>query len=128
LPPDGPHLFQVGETVFKLDNTKVPNGTVILMGIRYEGSSDRTDLDTTRGRQAPKVFTYALLKAGGLWYATGGPKGPQAAGWGAVNRWLGKDNRVVEWVRVATGWADLYTARVEGERATRMTVDDPSPE
>lgn len=104
--------------MFKLDNTKVPNGTVILMGIRYEGSSDRTDLDTTRGRQTPKVFTYALLKAGGLWYATGGPKAPQAAGWGAVNRWLERDGRIVEWVKVGTEWADLYTAPVDTSQAT----------
>lgn len=95
--------------MFKLDNTKVPNGTVILMGIRYEGMG-QTDLDTTRGRQTPKVYTYALLKSGGLWYVTGSGKVPTAAGWGAVNRWLERDGRTVEWVKAATEWADIYSS------------------
>lgn len=79
--------------MFKLDNAKVPNGTVLMMGIRYETST---------------VYTYALIKAGGLWYVTGSGKVPVAAGWGAVNRWLERDGRVVVWVKTATEWADLY--------------------
>lgn len=94
-------------TTFKLDNAKIPNGTILLMGISYDGMG-QTDLDTTRGRQTPKVFTYALLKAGGVWYTTGSGRVPQAAGWGAVERWLDKDNRVVEWVKIVTATADLW--------------------
>jgi hypothetical protein len=93
--------------VFKLDDAKVPNGTVLLMGIRYD-SQPEDDPDAQRGRTNPKVYTYALLKSGGLWYVTGTGKVPQAAGWGAVNRWLERDGRVVEWVRLSTGWVDLY--------------------
>jgi hypothetical protein len=95
--------------VFKLDNSKVPNGTVLMMGIRYD-RAPVDDLDAQRGMVNPKVYSYALLKAGGLWYVTGSGKSPQAAGWGAVNRWLERDGRVVEWVKVATEWADLYAA------------------
>lgn len=95
------------EQAFKLDNSKIPNGAILLMGISYDGMG-QTDLDTTRGRQTPKVFTYALLKAGGVWYTTGSGRVPQAAGWGAVERWLAKDNRVVEWVKVVTETADLW--------------------
>jgi hypothetical protein len=95
------------EQTFKLDNSKIPNGALLLMGISYDGMG-QTDLDTTRGRQTPKVFTYALLKAGGVWYTTGSGRVPQAAGWGAVERWLSKDNRVVEWVKVVTQTADLW--------------------
>jgi hypothetical protein len=84
---------------FKLDSKAVPNGTVLVFGISYAGMG-QTDLDTSRGRQTPKVFTYAMLKAGGLWYVTGSGQVPTAAGWGAVERWLGKDNRVVEWVEL----------------------------
>jgi hypothetical protein len=109
---------------FKLDNAKVPNGTVLLFGISYAGMG-QTDLDTTRGRQTPKVFTYTMLKAGGMWYVSG--TGPQAAGWGAVTKWLERDNRVVEWVRVATEWAEVWPAKVEGEKATETTLDDPPP-
>lgn len=92
--------------MFKLKDSQVPDGTVLLMGIRYEGQT--TD----------KVWTYALLKAGGMWYVTGGPRNPQAAGWGAVNRWLERDGRIVLWVRVATGWADLYSSPVDTSQAT----------
>lgn len=91
--------------MFQLDNAKVPNNTVLTMGIEYEGMG-QTDLDTTRGRQTPKVFTYVFLKAGGLWYGSG--KAPQAAGWGAINRWLERDGRRVRWVRAATAWATVY--------------------
>ena len=55
---------------FTLGKTPVPNGTILLFGISYEGMG-QTDLDTTRGRRTPKVFTYAMLKAGGIWYVTG---------------------------------------------------------
>ena len=81
---------------FKLTSAKVPNGTVLLFGVRYEGQTSE------------KVWTYAMLKAGGLWYVTGNGRVPVAAGWPAIERWLAKDGRVVEWVKAATGWDDLY--------------------
>jgi hypothetical protein len=116
-----------GKPSFTLDNARVPNGTVLLFGITYPGMG-QTDLDTTRGRQTPKVFTYAMLKAGGLWYVTGTGKVPQAAGWGAVANWLAKDNREVVWVRAATDWADLYPLKADGQAADgEPTLDDPSP-
>lgn len=96
-----------GKPEFTLDNAKVPNGTILLFGIEYPGMG-QTDLDTTRGRRTPKVFTYAMLKAGGLWYGTGTGKVPQAAGWGAVMNWLARDNREVRWVKVVTDMADLW--------------------
>ena len=96
-----------GRPSFTLDNAKVPNGTVLLFGISYPGMG-QTDLDTSRGRQTPKVFTYAMLKAGGLWYVTGTGRVPQAAGWGAVMNWLARDNRVVEWVKGTTEFKDLW--------------------
>lgn len=92
---------------FELDNSRVPNGTVLLFGISYAGMG-QTDLDTTRGRETPKVFTYTMLKAGGTWYVSGGGSTPQGAGWGAVTKWLARDNRVVEWVKVVTETADLW--------------------
>lgn len=92
---------------FTLGNTRVPNGTILIMGVRYTGQAE-DDLDATRGRTNPKVYTYGLLKAGGLWYVTGSGKVPQAAGWGAIERWLAKDGREVAWVRVVTETAPLY--------------------
>ena len=81
---------------FHLDGRKVPNGTVLVLGIRYEAEPD----GDTRGRTNPKVYTYAALKAGGLWYLTGSGKVPTAAGWTAVQNWLARDGRVVEYVDV----------------------------
>ena len=108
--------------MFRLDNSKVPNGTVLTMGIRYEGMG-QTDLDTTRGRQTPRVFTYVFLKAGGLWYGTG--KAPQGAGWGAVNKWLDRDNRVVEWVKVARpdAWTTVYGTAPDPEVDTSQASE-----
>lgn len=84
---------------FKLDSRAVPDGTLLLFGIRYE-LEDRPPSSTT--------YTYAMLKAGGFWYTTGGGKTPQAAGWGAIERWLERDGRVVEWVRHVTETTQLW--------------------
>jgi hypothetical protein len=92
---------------FKLDNRTIPNGAVLMMGVGFESTEDEPGGDT-RGRTNPKTYTYALLKAGGLWYVTGAGRVPQAAGWGAIERWLEKDGKVVEWVKVVTQTADLW--------------------
>jgi hypothetical protein len=87
---------------FKLDSRKVPDGTVLTFGISYErdpGASPQAER---------KVFTYAMLKAGGFWYVTGGGKVPTAAGWGAVERWLERDGRVVEWVNAVAQTVTLW--------------------
>ena len=91
---------------FTLDSRQVPDGTILLFGIRYAG----TDLEGyawTR-EQESKVYTYVMIKAGGFWYVTGGGKTPQVAGWGAVERWLERDGRVVEWVRHVTETVTLW--------------------
>jgi hypothetical protein len=106
---------------FKLDSKRVPNGTVLVFGIRYE----REPEGDTRGRTNPTTYTYAMLKAGGLWYVTGTGKVPVAAGWGAIERWLERDGRVVAWVDVMGEPTRIWPTPVEGERATDVTVDDP---
>lgn len=87
---------------FKLDSRTVPEGTVLLFGVRYQGEEyqDRADSE--------KIYTYAMIKAGGYWYVTGGGRTPQAAGWGAIERWLARDGRVVEWVKHVTQTAQLW--------------------
>jgi len=94
---------------FKISSPDYPNGTVLLLGITYPGLTEPFG-DATRGRTQPKVFTYVLLKAGNLWYATGGPKAPQAAGWGAVERWLSREDRTVVWASVVTQTDRIYSA------------------
>lgn len=82
---------------FTMRNAKaVPDGTVLMFGVRYEGMTPA------------KTFTYAMLKAGGLWYVTGSGRVPIAATWLAVERWLDKDGRVVEWVKVVTETAQIH--------------------
>jgi hypothetical protein len=85
---------------FKLKSAAVPDGTILLFGIRHEREPGA---DTG----SPKIYTYAMLKAGGLWYVTGGNT-PTAAGWGAIERWLDRDGRVVEWVQAVTQTAQLW--------------------
>lgn len=104
---------------FKLDSRKVPNGTVLVFGIRYERSEDDP------GRENPTVYTYAALKSGGLWYFTGSGRVPQAAGWGAVERWLERDGRVVEYVNAVAQTVTLWPlpASPEGEAGQPAKVD-----
>lgn len=104
---------------FKLGNIPVPNGTILTMGIRYEDTEPGGD---TRGRTNPTIYTYALIKAGGLWYVTGSGKVPQAAGWGAIERWLAREGRVVEWVRVVTETVPLYPTPGAPEPARIVAV------
>lgn len=91
---------------FQLDTASVPEGTVLLFGIRYAGP-DQEGISREPAEEA-KVYTYAMIKAGGFWYVTGGGRTPQAAGWGAVQRWLSKDNRQVVYVKMATSFDQLW--------------------
>jgi len=95
---------------FKLNSRAVPEGTVLLFGISYQPGPD--DIRATE----VKVYTYAVLKAGGLWYVTGGGRTPQAAGWGAVERWLERDGRQVEWVRHVTETRQLWPFTIKPHR------------
>jgi hypothetical protein len=96
---------------FKLDTRAVPDGTILLFGIRYEPEpgEHRSALS--------KTYTYVIMKSGGLWYVSGtNGRNPQAAGWGAVERWLERDGRVVEWVRHVTETRQLWPFTVRPHR------------
>lgn len=110
---------------FNLDTSQVPEGTVLLFGIRYVGA-DQEGYARSAEEEA-RVYTYAMLKAGGSWYVTGGGRTPQVAGWGAVKRWLSRDNRMVVWVKLVTATETLWelgqdqprvTLKVEGTEGT----------
>lgn len=94
---------------FKLESRTVPDGTVLLFGIRYVGP-DQEGIARMPEEEA-KVYTYAMIKAGGFWYVTGGGRTPQAAGWGAVERWLERDGREVVWVKAVTETVTLWPAQ-----------------
>lgn len=86
---------------FTLDDSQVPDGTVLLFGVRYVDSE-------TRSRASSKVFTYVGLKASGRWYLTGTGRVPQDAGWSAVARWLDDPTREVVSVRTVTGAVEVW--------------------
>jgi hypothetical protein len=89
---------------FKLDaRAHIPEGTVLLFGISYgPGPDDRRAAE-------PKVYTYVIMRQGGLWYVSGANgKTPQAAGWGAIERWLDRDGRVVHWIKHVTETETLW--------------------
>lgn len=94
--------------IFKLDDSMVAEGTILVFGIQYPGSN------------SGRVYTYAGMKAGGRWYFTGSGKTPQDAGWGAVQRWLAADGREVAWVKVATTLEPLW------DRTSMGDLDEPA--
>lgn len=109
---------------FKLDSRAIPDGTILLFGICYIGA-DPDGYQRPADKTKSKVYTYAMLKAGGFWYVTGGGKTPQAAGWGAVERWLERDGRVVEWVRHVTETGQLWPpVAPQGPDGTGDQVED----
>lgn len=101
------------EQKFTPSSFQVPDGTIMIMDIQYE--SQTTD----------KVWTYVLLKAGGLWYFTGNAGTPTAAGWGAVERWLAKDGRVVVSVQVVTETVPIYPSPGAPEAAAIVALLAP---
>jgi hypothetical protein len=113
---------------FKLDSRVVPEGTVLLFGIRYVGP-DQEGIARMPEEEA-KVYTYAMIKAGGFWYVTGGGRTPQVAGWGAVERWLERDGREVAWVKAVTETVTLWptpVSKVAGSWGDKIP-DGPGPD
>jgi hypothetical protein len=109
---------------FTLNNAKVPDGSVLVFGIRYVPEDD------SGPHSASRVFTYAMLKAAGSWYVTGTGQTPQAAGWGAVERWLDRDGREVVWVRAGhvDGLDQIWPAAPASESAAPATGENPGTE
>lgn len=102
---------------FTLDDTQVPDGTILILGIRY--------VDPDNGQPVTsKVWTYVALKAGGRWYLTGSGRVPQDAGWGAVARWLDDPTREVVWVRAVTGTVEVWPT--PGEQPVEVPRPDGS--
>ena len=104
---------------FTLNSAQVPDGTVLLFGIRYAADPEGVTRMSSGASASAKVYTYAMLKAGGFWYVTGGGRTPQVAGWGAVERWLERDGREVVWVDHVTETARLWPAEESVQPAGR---------
>lgn len=109
---------------WSMDPRKLPNGTVLFFGISYE----RAQAADTRGRTEPKVYSYAALKQAGVWYFSGAGKVPQAAGWGAVENWLERDNRKLEWVKIVSGLVDVYPVELPTSPVAELGYDVASAE
>jgi hypothetical protein len=94
-----------------MDLTAIANrcadGTVWLMGVQYRSPDMEPEA-------REKVFEYAWIKANGLWFGSGSGKVPQAAGWGAVQRWLGERNRRLVWLRLMVQDVVVYDATGPG--------------
>lgn len=84
--------------LFKMDNAKTPDGTVLIFGVKFHNQRD-----------PEMVWTYAALKAGGMWYVTGSGRTPQAAGWGAVAKWLDDPEKVVVSIELVTDRKTVWT-------------------
>lgn len=88
-----------------IDPRKIADGSILVWHLRYES---QLEADDRRGRADPLTYTYAMLKAGGLWYVTGAGRVPQAAGWGAVEKWLERDGRIVVRVELVTAQTPIW--------------------
>jgi hypothetical protein len=104
--------------VMEFDGRSRPDGTVLMFAISYEREPGA---DTGSN----KAYTYVMVKAGGLWYVTGSGKVPSAAGWGAVEKWLDRDGRVVQWIKAATDWADLWPEPLDEDDDDLSTMAQP---
>jgi len=98
----------------RFDGRKLPDGTVLQIGVEFTGAR----ADTVSGRTIPLTYTYILLKTAGLWYATGTGRVPQAAGWGAVERWLDRDDREVVSIEHASNWDQLWPDPIDTSPAS----------
>jgi hypothetical protein len=99
---------------FNLDDTQVPDGTVLLAGIAFDSIPHKT-------------WTYSLIKAGGRWYTSGTGKAPQDAGWGAIRRWLAREGTRVVYIDAVTARDRLWeedAVTPKGERA-HLTIVRP---
>jgi hypothetical protein len=102
----------------------LPNGTVLFLGISYEGARTAD----ARGRTEPKVYTYAALKQAGVWYFSGSGRVPQAAGWGAVEKWLEREGRKLEWVKIVSELTDVYPVPLPTSPVAELGYDVASAE
>lgn len=94
----------------------MPDGVILVFNVRYQKHVDQ--------RTAPPVHPLAAIKSAGRWYVTG--SGPRAAGWGAIERWLERDNRELVSVEIATGARTIWPDPVE--TLALDDADSPHPE
>lgn len=93
---------------------QMPDGSMLLIGVSYPRPTN--EIESTRPAESgPKVFTYVLLKAGGTWYTSGAGRTPQAAGWGAVEKWLERDGRKLEFIEIVSSTRRIWPAPVEAD-------------
>lgn len=93
----------------RLDDT-FKDHTVLLMIIKYGDH--------------PKQWTYTALRAGGLWYLSGGGKAPQMAQWGAVKRWLTQSGRQLVRVELVTRTETIWQPHWKHEDRVCNTCSD----
>ena len=49
---------------------------------------------------------------------------PQSAGWGAVENWLERDGRKLEWVKIVSDLADVYPAPLTASPVAELEASD----
>lgn len=104
-----------------IDPRTMPNGVVLVLNVRFTPQEDQRD--------NPTIYSHAAIKMSGRWYLTGS-RAPQDAGWGAVEAWLGRDNRELVSVEIATGartiWPEPVGVAVQND-LTRVHPMDSFP-
>jgi hypothetical protein len=96
-----------------LNPRTMPDGVILVLSVRYLPGEGETP--------NPRIYSHAALKSGGYWYVTGA-SGPHMASWSAIERWLGRDNRELVRIEMATGARTIWPEPV-GEAVA--LVDTP---
>jgi hypothetical protein len=101
-----------------IDPRTMPDGVVLVLNVRYAPQDGQ--------RANPTIYSHAAIKMSGRWYLTGS-RAPQDAGWGAVEAWLGRDNRELVRVEIATGartiWPEPATVAVRNNPTVPHPMD-----
>ena len=94
-----------------IDPRTMPDGVVLVLSVCYRPNEGE--------KPNPTIYEHAAIKSKGFWHLTG--SGPSAAGWGAVERWLERDNRELIRIEIQTGTKTIWP---EAE-STAMLSDLP---
>jgi hypothetical protein len=97
-----------------LDPRTMPDGVILALAVRYRPQEG--------DQPNPKVYTHAAVKSDGFWYLSGS-RAPQIAGWGAVERWLERDNRELVRVEILTQPRSIWPVPVAAEEADPSTLE-----
>jgi hypothetical protein len=90
-----------------LNPRTMADGSILVLSVRFRPEEDSPE--------NPTVYAHVAIKARGFWYLTG--KAPQAAGWGAIEGWLRRENRELVKVEIVTQTSTIWPSAIDTSQA-----------